>query len=113
MVTLQTLAPRTVVELAQEANHIILYSVANKIKPMAAIVVTRVDGEWTGAFLCIYAMQTEVDPRGSQSMPLTPFFYPYEVASFLVARGILIEEHESMKTGIQTHWCRVVGDLSL
>ena len=96
------------VELTDQAAHILKYSFANKIKPMACVIVLQSGDQWLGAALCIYAAQTEPDPRGLQSMPLTPFFYPYEVATALVSRGILVEEHTSQKTGIQVHWCRVI-----
>lgn len=108
MSTQTPMTPATVGEYVQQAIDIIEYSLANKIKPMVAIVVQHREGQWIGAFMCLYAAESKADPDGKQTMPLTPYFYSYEVATILVQMGVLLEEHESQKTGIQVHWCRVL-----
>lgn len=103
--TNQTLA-NTVNDDVENIKALVRYSRQSGLKPMACVINPSPDTHPECAVLCVYAAQHfEPNDGKVRTMPLVPYFYHYSVASEMVRRGYLSEEHVSKRTGIQVHWC--------
>jgi len=77
------------------------------LKPACAIVTLEVDGLYCGAILILYAAETHSVAGDIKQIPLTPYFYTGDVASWLETTGVIVPVHETKKTGVYTVWCEI------
>lgn len=77
------------------------------LKPMCAIVTLEVGGLYCGALLVLYAAETHSVSGDIKQIPLVPYFYTGDVASWLETAGVLVPVHETKKSGVLTVWCDI------
>lgn len=109
MATKKTTAADFVTEQADNFMSIANMCKGWGFKPMVAVVDGANDPNAGTSVLMLYASEVHPDATGKvRSIPITPHFFHWAVASELVRRGVIKETTTTTRGGITVHWLEVV-----